>query len=197
MIRHFEKLTKQASRAIKHWWLMLIAGILVIAAGILVFVYPMDSYVLLSLIFGLLILIVGVVQLIVAGMSGNYLLMRGYVIVGGVLDIIIGLFLCFNPGVNFVLLPILLGLWLMYHSFITIAFGGDLMTFKVNGGGAVVLSGILLLLLSVFIILKPFAVGVGTVVAMLGIGLLLFGLILTTTSIKLRDMHLLVGNSEK
>ena len=41
-----------------------------------------------------------------------------------------------------ILLPILLGIWMLYHSFMIIAFGGDLDTFGVDGQGFVVGSGI-------------------------------------------------------
>ena len=33
MKRRFENLTRRAGRAIKHWWLMTIAGVLAVAAG--------------------------------------------------------------------------------------------------------------------------------------------------------------------
>ena len=66
MKRHFENLSKKAGRAVRHWWMLLIAGILCVAAGIAVFVFPLESYVTLSIIFGVLMVIVGAVQLIVA-----------------------------------------------------------------------------------------------------------------------------------
>ena len=50
----------------------------------------------------------------------------------------LGIFLCVYPAVTVVLLPIMLGIWLMYHSFMMIAFGGDLETFKIGGSGWVV-----------------------------------------------------------
>ena len=82
MKRHFENLAARAARAIKHWWLLMFAGILVVAAGICVFAFPIESYVALSLLFGILMLLVGAIQLIVASSSGNYLMLRGYIIVG-------------------------------------------------------------------------------------------------------------------
>ena len=94
MKRHFENLADRAARAIKHWWLLLLAGILAIIAGICVFAFPIQSYVTLSILFGVLMLLTGAIQLIVASTSGNYLMMRGYVIVGGILDVILGMFLC-------------------------------------------------------------------------------------------------------
>ena len=87
MKQNFENISKKISRAIRHWWLMLIVGILSLVAGIMVFVFPLESYVTLSVLFGILMVLVGASQLIIASASNNYLMMRGYVIVGGVLDV--------------------------------------------------------------------------------------------------------------
>ena len=193
MKRHFENLSKKAGRAARHWWMLLIAGILCVAAGIAVFVFPLESYVTLSIIFGVLMVIVGAVQLIVASSSNNYLAMRGYVITGGVLDLILGFFLCLYPGVTLVLLPIMLGIWMMYHSFMIIAFGGDLDTFNIKGNGLVIASGIVLLILSILILMNPFRAGIAAVVIIAGVGLLVFGLIMCMMSFKLKDIHELVS----
>ena len=88
----------------------MLAGILCIIAGICVFAFPLESYVTLSILFGVLMLLTGAAQLIIASTSGNYLVMRGYFIVGGVLDVILGIFLCVYPGVSLVVLPIMMGL---------------------------------------------------------------------------------------
>ena len=196
MKRHFENLTKKTGRVIRHWWMFLVAGILCIAVGITVFVFPLESYVALSIIFGVMMLIVGAVQLVVASSSNDYLAMRGYVIAGGVLDMILGLFLCLYPGVTLVLLPIMLGIWLMYHSFMVIAFGGDLDTFNIKGEGLVIASGILLLIISIVILMNPFRAGVPAVVIIAGAGLLVFGLIMCVMSFKLRDIHKIVTPQE-
>ena len=189
MKQNFENISKKISRAIRHWWLMLIVGILSLVAGILVFVFPLESYVTLSVLFGILMVLVGASQLIIASASNNYLMMRGYVIVGGVLDVLLGMFLCLYPGVTIFLLPILLGIWMLYHSFIIIAFGGDLDTFNVGGQGAVIGSGILLLVLSILILMNPFSAGIAAVVALTGVGFLVFGAILIMLSFKLKEIH--------
>lgn len=188
MKRHFENLAARAARAIKHWWLLMLAGILVVAAGICVFAFPIQSYVALSILFGIIMLLVGAIQLIVASTSGNYLMLRGYIIVGGVLDVLLGLFLCIYPGVSLFLLPILMGLWLMYHSFMIISLGGDMSTFKVPGDGMVIVGGILLLLLSIFVIVDPFSIGVATVLTVAGAGLIFFGVLLCSLSLTLKSI---------
>lgn len=189
MKRHFENLTSKVSRAVQHWWLLMAAGILCIALGVVVFVFPLESYVTLSILVGVLMLVVGAAQLIIASTSGNYLMMRGYIIVGGVADLLLGLFLCVYPGVTLVVLPIMMGVWMMYHAFMMIAFGGDLDTFRISGGGTVVAGGVLLLILSVLILANPFGAGIATVIVIAGVGLLLLGLLVCWMAMKLKGIH--------
>ena len=189
MTSHFEHLVRKASRAIKHWWLLGIAGLLCIIAGIAVFVFPIQSYVALSVILGILVLLVGAAQLIVASTSNNYIAMKGYWIVGGVLDIILGIFLCIYPNVTLMLLPAMMGIWMMYHSFMAFAYAGDMENFGVKGSGVTLFGGILLLLLSIMVLINPFGAGVATVIAVTGVGLLCLGAILCMTALQFRDIH--------
>lgn len=190
MKRHFENLANRASRVIRHWWMYLICGILCIAAGIGVFSFPMESYMTLGVIFGILMLIVGAVQLIIAGTSRNYFTGRGYMIVGGILDLILGILLCANPAVTLAIMPILLGIWMLYHSFMIIAFGGDMETFNLSGSGWTITGGVLLMLLSIMILANPFSAGITAVIVLTGCGLIVFGILFCALGIQLKDIHL-------
>ena len=190
MKRRFENLTKQAARAVQHWGLMLIAGLLCIAAGIAVFAFPLESYVVLSILVGIIMVVLGAAKLIAASSSGNYIMMRGYVIVGGVLDLFLGLFLCINPGVTIAVLPIVLGFWLLYNSFVLLGFSGDFDTFGIQGGGWLAAGGILTLILSILMLVNPFGAGIATVIVMAGAGLIVFGILLCSLSMKLKGVHL-------
>ncbi len=167
----------------------MLAGILCFALGIAVFAFPLESYVTLSILTGVIMLVVGAAQLIVASTSGNYLTMRGYMLVGGLVDLLLGLLLCVYPGVTMALLPVMLGIWMMYHSFMIIAFGGDLETFKVKGSFWTVLGGVILLALSFFVLVNPFSAGVAAVVVLAGTGLLVLGFLLCWMSMILKDIH--------
>ena len=116
--------------------------------------------------------------------------MKGYVIIGGLLDLILGLFLCIYPGVTLVMLPIMMGFWMLYNSFMLFSFSDDLGTLQVPGGGLVTAGGILLLILSVLVLVNPFGAGIATVVVLAGSGLILFGLLLCSLSVKLKDLHM-------
>jgi uncharacterized membrane protein HdeD (DUF308 family) len=78
---------------------------------------------------------------------------------------------------------------MLYHSFVIIAFGGDLETFNIGGQGLVVGSGILLLILSILILMNPFSAGIAAVVVLTGVGFLVFGAILIVLAFKLKDIH--------
>jgi uncharacterized membrane protein HdeD (DUF308 family) len=189
MKRHFEHLVRRASRVVKMWWLLAIAGLLCVLAGIAVFVFPIQSYMALSIIFGVLVLLVGAAQLIIASSSSNYLAMKGYWVVGGVLDILLGIFLCIYPNVTLMLLPVMMGIWMMYHSFMILAFGSDLENFSISGSGGTIFGGILLLILSVMVLINPFGAGVATILVLTGVGLMVFGCLLCWLSMKLRTIH--------
>lgn len=189
MKNHFESLVRRASRVVKHWWLMAIAGLLCVLAGIAVFVFPLKSYAVISVLFGVLILFVGASQLIIASSSSNYLASKGYILAGGVLDLLIGIFLCIYPNVTLILLPIMLGIWMMYHSFMIIAFGGDMENFRLEGSKRTIFGGILLLVLSVLVLINPFGTGVATVIVLAGVGLVVFGCLFCMIAMKLRRIH--------
>lgn len=188
MKRHLENLTIRATRAIEHWWLLMLAGIFSIGVGVAVFVFPLESYLTMSIILGVLMIVVGTSHLLVASTSDNYLMKRGYMITGGVIDIVLGIVLCVYPEVSIMGLPIVLGLWLLYHSFITIAFGGDMETFNIHGGTTVIAIGILILLLAISVLINPFTTGVATIIIIAGTGLVMLGIVLCIISVILKDI---------
>ncbi len=189
MKRRFENLTRRAGRAVQHWWLMTVAGVLAIAAGIAVFAFPLESYVTLSILFGVLMLMTGTAKLIAASTSANFFMMRGYVIVGGVVDLLLGLFLCVYPGVTLVLLPIMMGLWMMYNSFMMIALAGDFDTFGIPGAGWIIGGSVVLLIMSILVLANPFGAGIATVIVLAGVGLVVFGILLCALSFKFKEVH--------
>jgi len=184
----------RASRAVRCWWLFLLCGLLCIAAGIVVFCNPLESYLTLSLLFGIVMLVTGVVELIVAVSSRNYFMMRSYNIVGGILDLMVGILLCAMPTITAALLPIFLGIWVMYHSFMLIGLFGDLNMFNVPGAGWGIAGGVLLLILSVLIIFRPFF-GAAVVVILTGVALIVIGVIMIAVSLRLRSLHRSVQQS--
>lgn len=189
------RISDKASRVIKCWWLFLLGGLFCIACGIVVFCKPASSYLALSMLFGIMFLVTGAIELIVALTSRSFFMMRGYNIAGSILDILIGIFLCSSPDITMTLLPIFLGIWLMYHSFMILGFCGDLRAFNISGTGWGYVGGIALLLLSILITFRPFSFGFAAVVTLSGLALIIIGGIMVAGSLNLRNLHKSVQES--
>ena len=185
----FERITDKAGRAIRHWWLLLLAGLLLVAGGIVVFCNPVESYLTLSIMSGVLMLVTGIVELVIASTSRNYFAMRGYSIIGGICDLLLGILMCCYPGMTLVLLPVMLGAYMLYHSFMIIGFGSDLQAFRVPGAGWSIVLGILLLLLSIFVLINPFSIGIGAVIVLTGVSMLLLGAAFVAGAFRLKGIH--------
>ena len=134
----FNRMAEKASKTVRHWWLYMLTGILSIIAGIIVFCNPIESYLTLSIMFGILMLISGIVELVVSATSRNYFTTRGYSIVNGILNLILGIFLCCYPRVTMLALPVILGVWMLLNSFTIIGLGSDMDSFRVRGSGWVI-----------------------------------------------------------
>ena len=184
-----ERITDKAGRVIRHWWLLLLAGLLLVAGGIVVFCNPVESYLTLSIMSGVLMLVTGIVELVIASTSRNYFAMRGYSIIGGICDLLLGVLMCCYPGMTLVLLPVMLGAYMLYHSFMIIGFGSDLQAFRVPGAGWSIVLGILLLLLSIFVLINPFSIGIGAVIVLTGVSMLLLGAAFVAGAFRLKGIH--------
>ena len=185
----FDKVTERAGKTIRHWWLFMTTGILAIIAGIVVFCNPLDSYLALSLMFGILMVVYGIAELVISSTSRNYFTSRGYSIVNGILNLLLGIFLCCWPRVTLVALPVILGVWTMFNSFTIIGLGSDMDSFRVKGAGWVIACGVILLLLSLGITLYPLTIGTVAVIVLTGTVLILFGALTIALSLRLRRIH--------
>ena len=180
---------EKSKQAIKHWWLLLLLGIALFVLGIIVFMHPAESYLSLSVIFGVVILCSGIFEIILASTSQHYITGRGWMLAGGIIETLLGLILACNVALSALTMPIFLGFWLMFRAFATIGWGGDMSALKIPGAVWTILSGVLLLLLSLWTLLQPLAFGTSMVVVWVGISLLFAGLSSILFSLQLKNIH--------
>ena len=189
IMERFDEILKSAGKVVRRWWLGLILGVLLVVAGIVVFCNPVESYMALSVMFGVLMLLSGLSELVVSLGSRNYFMMRGYSIVGGILDLMLGIFLCVYPQVTLVVLPVVIGIWLLYHSFMIIGFGGDLSAFRLPGSGWTIFGGVMMLVLGLLMVIMPLTVGVAALAFVTGCAMIVAGAVAIALSLKLRQLH--------
>lgn len=189
MENRFTTLLENSKRAVRYWWLLLLAGIALFILGIIVFVYPMQSYVGMSVLFGWVILATGIVEVILSAANRHYVTGRGWLLAGGIIEIILGLILIFNLALSAVTLPIVLGFWLLFRGFSAIGLGGDMNAMNIAGSGWTIVAGVLLLLCALWILFQPLVFGTTAVVVWVGISLLFAGVAAITMSIQLHNAH--------
>ena len=110
-------------------------------------------------------------------------------IIGAVLNIVLGILLAANPGIAALTLPLILGMWMLYQSFMTISYAGDLKGFNVKGYGFTLFCGIVLLVLSTLILLRPVTIGVMTVAIYISLSFIIYGLSEIVSAFRLRTIH--------
>ena len=185
----FMRKMESTGRAVRNWWLLLLLGIAVSITGIFIFTYPGASYVALALTFAVLILVAGVVNIALAATNSNAAVGRGWLLAGGIMELLIGLMLMVYPSVSAATLPFFLAFWLMFRSLGLIGTGSDLMSLKVPGGLWTIIVGSLLLLCSVLILVHPVLFGVEAVVIWVGISFLMAGISLSVLAFELKSLH--------
>ncbi|KAI9433783.1 helix-turn-helix domain-containing protein [Russula earlei] len=160
---------------VKNWWWFIIKGLLFIIAGVAVLTRPLEGYVGLSVLFSLVILGVGLTQVFFALSNTKKLPGWGWTLTSGIIDLAIGFYLLTFPVITMATLPFIVGFWLMFRSFYLMGAAFDLNNLQIPGWGWLLTSGILLLLLSFFVLYYPGA-GVAGIIAFSGTAFIVAGI---------------------
>lgn len=193
----FSSLMEHSKQAVRHWWLLLLVGIALFVVGILVFAYPAQSYLDLSMLFGWLIFFSGVMEVVLAASSRHFVTGRGWMMAGGIIEIILGLVLIFNIALSAVTMPIFLGFWLLMRGFTTVGLASDMHLLGIRGSGWTVTTGILLLICALWMLFQPLVFGSTAVVVWVGLSLLFAGISTTMLSMQLRRAHRIADNARR
>lgn len=187
-------LYNRAMEPVRHWWMYLIIGVLALVLGIYMLAIPVLTYEVLTLLLGVALIIFGIIQLVVAAFSKNFFVSRAAAIIGSILDIVLGVLLSANPGIAAITLPLILGMWMMYKSFMLISYAGDLKGLKIRGYGFTMFCGIVLLVLAVMILLRPVTIGMMTVAIYIALSFIIYGLSEIVSAFRLRTIHHALDN---
>jgi uncharacterized membrane protein HdeD (DUF308 family) len=184
----------RAMEPVRHWWMYLIIGVLSFILGVFMLTNPAITYEMMTLLLGLALMVFGIIELIVGLFSRNIFVTRAAVLIGAILNIVLGILLAANPGIAALTLPLILGMWMLYQSFMMISYAGDLKGFKVKGYGLTLFCGIVLLILALLILLRPMTVGVFTVAVYISLSFIIYGLAEIVSAFRLKSIHNIIEN---
>lgn len=182
--------------SIKHWYILLIIGLLFVGLAIFSFTRPLDAYLTLAVLFGAIFLVAGLLEIIFSITNRDEIDNWGWSLVSGLLTLIVGLVLVGHPGITMVTLPFIVGFAMLFRSIASIGHAFDLKKYKVADWGYLLILGILGTLFSLFIIWHPLIGGLAVSV-WIGVTFLIIGLYSITLSLKMRNLKKLPGKISK
>lgn len=179
----------KTERLIKHWWLSLVVGLAAVAVGFIVLVHPAASYYTFAVWLGVVVFISGIAGLVQSFGTKNYFVRRGWLMLAAVADIIIGLMLMFNSLFSAVVMPILLGAWLLYRGCAMLVQGFDLRSYGVRDAGWVIFYAAVVMAIAIAVLWMPSTLGVGAVVLFVAIAFITYGVAMVSLGFRLWDIH--------
>jgi uncharacterized membrane protein HdeD (DUF308 family) len=169
----------------KHWWQILIRGLIALIFGIMVLAWPGLSLLIFAIIFGAFVFVDGIFTLVAAIKYKAGAGSRTWLYIRGIAGIIVGLITFFWPAITALALVILIGAWALVTGVMELVFA-----FKANQDTALrwmfAISGILSLILGILILAQPLA-GMLIVIWIIGAYAVLAGILLIITGFRLRS----------
>ena len=89
---------------LKHWWLLLVGGLLFLVLGFVSLAYPMTALLSVALYIGLIALATGIMSLAFAFSNMSRLF-------EGIVDVLFGLVMLIHPMISAALIPVIIGIW--------------------------------------------------------------------------------------
>lgn len=178
-----------SKKMIRFWWATSVVGILMIIVGLIMMIFPTISYLVLSSIVGVVIFVSGISNLALAANSHNIMVGKVWVFASGIVEVLLGFILMFSVAVSELILPVLLGLWMLFKALNIIGVSDDMSILEMPGASWTMLMGILTLLCAFIVISQPLIFGATAVVLWSSIALIILGATLFLYSLQLKKMH--------
>jgi len=134
------------------WWLITVAGILLISLGVYCLVSALGAYILFIRYAGIALLLNGILLFIVAWYAPSTLKEKKWLLAEAVLDFIFAMFLLFNPFMSFITFPFLIGPWMVGKGMIKIVAAFSV---KIPGTPYVFIAGALSVVFGALIMYHP------------------------------------------
>lgn len=186
-----------ARKAVKHWWVSVLIGLLAVALGIWCLMTPISTLVALTLVFAVTFFVSGLFEIIFAFANKKVLKGWGWTLVSGIIDLIFGLILIAMPvQIIAIVLTYFVGFWVMFQSIWAIGTAAELQRNGVKGWGWLMALAILGVIMAFVFIMSP-AFTTGFIIALISISFISYGIFRIYLGIKLRSLHKELEEIEK
>jgi uncharacterized membrane protein HdeD (DUF308 family) len=166
-----------------YWWLVTIAGGLLITLGIFSLLSPLNAYIFLVHYAGCTLLLNGIILFIVSYRSSGTGKEKGWLMAESVLDMFFAACLLFNPFMTFIAFALLIGPWMIGKGILKILAAFKLK--QVRGWIFILFAGLLSIVFGILIIFYPLQKASGITV-FIGFFALIMGTLYVFDSIRFK-----------
>ena len=171
----------------KLWWFTLLRGIILLILAIFVFRHPVNALIGVAIYIGISLLITGILQIGASIGFKDTFPNWGWILAGGLLDIVFGFVLLSNPALTAATLPFIVGFWIIVSGIMSFA---DAFQSKKEGNslwGLSMLGGVFSVIVGYFI-MSNIIVGALTITTWMGIGFAIAGMVNIVIGFKLKSL---------
>lgn len=167
----------------RNWWVLVVRGVLAVLFGVLAYIWPGITVLTLVLLFGAFALLDGIFSLVAAfrQIPGES---RGTLILRGMLGVIAAIVVFIWPGISALVLLYVIAFWAIFTGISEIVAAIALRK-VVTGEWLLALSGVLSLILGIFILARP-AVGLLGLIWAIALYAVIAGIALIVLGFRLR-----------
>jgi uncharacterized membrane protein HdeD (DUF308 family) len=155
---------KTIRTSIKHWYIPLIIGILLILLGFYTISTPVAAFLTLAILFSWSFIISGILEIIFAVQNKDEVDGWGWYLTGGILYTLFGILLIANPLLSASTLAFIVGFYALFKSFQLLSFSFDLKNYGSKSWGWSLLFAILGIIFSFILLWNPLFAGFSLVI---------------------------------
>jgi uncharacterized membrane protein HdeD (DUF308 family) len=171
----------------RYWWAVVLRGVAAVLFGLMALIWPGITVIVLVALFGAYALVDGIVGLGTAVFGGRERGRRGWLVVEGIAGVLAGIFTFAWPGVTALVLLWLIAAWALVTGVLEIVAAVRLRR-EMKGEWLLALSGVLSVLFGILLAVWP-AAGALSVVFVIGIYAIVFGVALVGLGLRLRRLR--------
>lgn len=185
---------KKIAGILRHWWLMLVTGLLLLGIGTWVLYHPFQSYLNLSCFFAIGMVITGLLDIIFA-LKNRQNRRWMWWLLAGIADIVVGIYLFNNTLITIVFLPLVIGLWTFYKGFMAIGDAFHIRTYKFGNWRRLLFTAAVALMMALLLMACP-VIGVENIFLFSGLAFIAAGIFRIYLSLKLLAIEQKIRQTE-
>ena len=180
---------ESSNKIIRFWWSFSIVGLILVVVGIIMMFNPTISYIFLSSIIGIVIFVSGVSNLALSTNSHHIITSKMWIFISGIVEILLGFILIFSLTISATILPLLIGIWILFKGINMIGISDDMNIMEIPGYGWTLLMGVMTIICAFIVLSQPLIFGTEVVVVWISISLIMLGIALISYSVQLKNKH--------